>query len=87
MAADRNAILNTVRTHLAEILEMEVANIAEGNTFADDLGADSIALIELVDSLEQEFSETIPDFAFDDDDLAELRTVADAVDYIVRAHG
>jgi acyl carrier protein len=44
-------------------------------------------LIELVDSLEQEFSKTIPDFAFDDDDLAELRTVADAVDYIVRAHG
>ena len=87
MAADRNAILNTVRTHLAEILEMEVANIAEGNTFADDLGADSIALIELVDSLEQEFSQSIPDFAFDDDDLAELRTVADAVDYIVRAHG
>ena len=87
MAADRNAILNTVRTHLAEILEMEVANIAEGNTFADDLGADSIALIELVDSLEQEFSKSIPDFAFYDDDLAELRTVADAVDYIVRAHG
>jgi acyl carrier protein len=87
MTADRNAILNTVRTHLAEILEMEVANIAEGNTFADDLGADSIALIELVDSLEQEFSKSIPDFAFDDDDLAELRTVADAVDYIVRAHG
>jgi acyl carrier protein len=87
MTADRNAILNTVRTHLAEILEMEVVNIAEANTFADDLGADSIALIELVDSLEQEFSKTIPDFAFDDDDLAELRTVADAVDYIVRAHG
>jgi acyl carrier protein len=87
MSTDRNAILNTVRTHLAEILEMEVANIAEENTFADDLGADSIALIELVDSLEQEFSKTIPDFAFDDDDLAELRTVADAVDYIVRAHG
>jgi acyl carrier protein len=87
MATDRNAILNTVRTHLAEILEMEAANIAEENTFADDLGADSIALIELVDSLEQEFSKTIPDFAFDDDDLAELRTVADAVDYIVRAHG
>ena len=87
MAADRNAILNTVRTHLAEILEIETSAIAETSSFADDLGADSIALIELVDSLEQEFSQSIPDFAFDDDDLAELRTVADAVDYIVRAHG
>lgn len=87
MAADRNAVLNTVRTHLAEILEIETSVISETSSFADDLGADSIALIELVDSLEQEFSQTIPDFAFDDDDLAELRTVADAVDYIVRAHG
>ena len=87
MAADRNAILNTVRTHLAEILEMEITNISEDSSFADDLGADSITLIELVDSLEQEFSKTIPDFAFDDDDLVELRTVADAIDYIVRAHG
>jgi acyl carrier protein len=87
MAADRNAVLNTVRTHLAEILEIETSAISETRSFADDLGADSIALIELVDSLEQEFSQSIPDFAFDDDDLADLRTVADAVDYIVRAHG
>ena len=87
MAADRNAVLNTVRTHLAEILEIETSAISETSSFADDLGADSIALIELVDSLEQEFSQSIPNFAFDDDDLADLRTVADAVDYIVRAHG
>jgi len=87
MAADRNAVLNTVCTHLAEILEIEASAISETSSFADDLGADSIALIELVDSLEQEFSQSIPDFAFDDDDLADLRTVADAVEYIVRAHG
>ena len=87
MAADRNAILDTVRTNLAEILEIDSANISESQSFADDLGADSIALIELVDTLEQEFSATIPNFQFDDDDLVNLRTVADAVDYIVRAHG
>lgn len=87
MAADRNAILDTVRTNLADILEIDAANISESQSFADDLGADSIALIELVDTLEQEFSATIPNFQFDDDDLVTLRTVADAVDYIVRAHG
>ncbi len=87
MAADRNAILDTVRTNLADILEIDAANISEPQSFADDLGADSIALIELVDTLEQEFSATIPNFQFDDDDLVNLRTVADAVDYIVRAHG
>lgn len=87
MAADRNAILDIVRTNLAEILEIDASAISETQAFADDLGADSIALIELVDTLEQHFSSTIPNFQFDDDDLADLRTVADAVDYIVRAHG
>jgi acyl carrier protein len=87
MSADRQAIVATVSRHLAEILEIDAAGIAESQSFTDDLGADSIALIELVDSLEIEFSVTIPDFQFDDDDLVNLKTVADAVDYIVAAHG
>ena len=82
---DRNSVLTSVCGHLAEILEIDASTISETQTFAADLGADSISLIELVDSLEQEFSATMPDFQFDDDDLAELLTVADAVDYIVRA--
>lgn len=82
-SVDRNSVLDKVRHHLAEILEIDAAGINESQTFADDLGADSIALIELVDSLEQEFV----GFEFNDDDLAQLKTVADAVDYIVRAHG
>ena len=82
---DRNSVLTSVCGHLAEILEIDVSSISEAQAFAADLGADSISLIELVDSLEQEFSATMPDFQFDDDDLADLRTVADAVDYIVRA--
>lgn len=84
---DRNSVLQVVTSQLAEILEIDSSTIAEAQSFADDLGADSIALIELVDALEQEFSKTLPDFQFDDDDLVNLRTVADAVDYIVRAHG
>lgn len=87
MAADRSAIFDTVRRHLAEILEIDTSQISEDKNFRDDLGADSIALIELVDSLEQEFSATLPDFQFDDDDLEGLSTVGDAVDYVVRAHG
>ena len=82
-SVDRNSVLDKVRHHLAEILEIEASAISESQTFADDLGADSIALIELVDSLEQEFE----GFEFNDDDLVQLKTVADAVDYIVRAHG
>ena len=84
---ERNEILVTVCRQLAEILEISADDISETQSLADDLGADSIALIELVDSLEQEFSDIIPNFQFDDDDLSGLRTVADAVNYIVLALG
>ncbi|MEY4015950.1 MAG: acyl carrier protein [Ilumatobacteraceae bacterium] len=84
---ERSEILATVCRQLAEILEISAADISETQSLADDLGADSIALIELVDSLEQEFSDIIPNFQFDDDDLSGLRTVADAVNYIVLALG
>lgn len=82
-SVERNAVFATVCKHLADILEIDASAISESQSFADDLGADSIALIELVDALEQDFS----GFEFNDDDLAELKTVADAVEYIVRAHG
>ena len=82
---ERTEIFATVCRHLAEILEISAADISETQTLADDLDADSIALIELVDSLEQEFSDIIPNFQFDDDDLSGLLTVADAVNYIALA--
>lgn len=84
---ERSEVLATVSRHLADILEISTTDISETQSLADDLGADSIALIELVDSLEQEFSDIIPDFRFDDDDLSSLLTVADAVNYIVLALG
>ena len=84
---ERNEIFATVCRHLAEILEISASEISETQTLADDLGADSIALIELVDSLEQEFSDIIPNFQFEDDDLSGLLTVSDAVNYIVLALG
>lgn len=87
MSIDRNQVLGTVTRHLADILEIEASGLTEDQRFADDLGADSIALIELVDALEQEFSATLEGFSFDDDDLAGLKTVRDAVDYVMRAHG
>lgn len=84
---ERATVVEVVKAQLADILEIDSASIGENQSFADDLGADSIALIELVDCLEQEFSKTLADFHFEDDDLVDLVTVADAVDYIVRAHG
>ena len=72
-----------VRERLADILEIDEARIERSSRFAEDLDADSLALIELVETLEQELGERTVGFSIDDDDLADLRTVGDAVDYVV----
>ena len=79
---DRNAVFELVRDRLADILEIDPALIAEGQSFADDLGADSLALIELVEALEEELAERTVGFRIEDEDLEDLKTVRDAVDYV-----
>ena len=80
---DRSGVLELVRDRLADILEIEPSDIGEGDSFADDLEADSLALIELVEQLEEEMSERTVGFRIDDEDLEDLKTVRDAVDYVV----
>ncbi|MCE2524981.1 MAG: acyl carrier protein [Acidimicrobiia bacterium] len=78
----RSEILEQIRGRLADILEIDPTDIAEGDSFLDDLDADSLALIELVEALEEEFGERTVGFRIDDEDLQDLRTVRDAVDYV-----
>ena len=78
----RDEVLQLVQDHLAEILEIEPAKITETASFADDLDADSLALIELVEALEADLREKSPNFRIEDEDLEELRTIRDAVDYV-----
>ena len=79
---DRNGVFELVRDQLAEILEIDPSTIAESSSFAEDLDADSLALIELVEALEEELSERSAGFRIDDEDLEDLKTVRDAVDYV-----
>jgi acyl carrier protein len=79
---DRNEVLEVVRASLADILEIDPASISEGQSFADDLDADSLALIELVEALEEEFADRSVGFRIEDEDLVDLKTVRDAVDYV-----
>ena len=51
---DRAAILALVKDRLADILEIDPSSINEGDSFRDDLDADSLALIELVEAIEEE---------------------------------
>ncbi len=76
-------VLAIIRERLAEILEIDEQRVTLDANFAEDLDADSLALIELVEALEEELGERTVGFTVDDDDLAELKTVRDAVDYVV----
>ncbi len=78
---DRAAILELVRDELAEILEKSPSEIAEDESF-EDLGADSLALIELVEALEESLATYAAGFHIDDEDLEGLVSVRDAVDYV-----
>jgi acyl carrier protein len=78
---DRAAVLHLVQAQLAEILEKSPSDIGEDVPFAD-LGADSLALIELVEALEESLSSSVAGFHIDDEDLEGLASVRDAVDYV-----
>lgn len=62
---------------IVDELGVEEDEVTEEASFADDLGADSLDLFELVMSIEDTFGVTIPN-----EDLAEIKTVKDALDYI-----
>jgi acyl carrier protein len=78
----RGEVLELVRVQLADILEIDPSAINESSSFSEDLNADSLALIELVEALEEELSRRVSGFRIDDEDLEDLRTVRDAVDYV-----
>ena len=84
---DRRQVFELIRDQLADILEIEPSTISESASFAEDLDADSLALIELVEALEEELGERTVGFRIEDEDLEDLRTVRDAVDYVVAKLG
>ncbi|HLG92383.1 MAG TPA: phosphopantetheine-binding protein [Acidimicrobiales bacterium] len=84
---DRQQVFELIRDELAHILEVDPGTISESCSFAEDLNADSLALIELVEALEEELGERAVGFRIEDEDLEDLRTVRDAVDYVVAKLG
>jgi acyl carrier protein len=62
---------------ICEQLDVKAEDVAENKTFTDDLGADSLAIVELVLALEEKFDVKIPD-----DEVDKIKTVGDAVSYI-----
>jgi acyl carrier protein len=79
---DRQQVFELIRDRLSDILEIDPAEVTEGKSFVDDLQADSLALIELVEAIEEEVGERTVGFRIEDEDLEDLKTVRDAVDYV-----
>ncbi len=74
----RDEVLDLVRGHLAEELEVDAAGIAEGTRFKQDLDADSLDLYELVMELEDRYGISVSE-----QQAARIETVGDAVDFVV----
>ena len=70
-------IAEKVKEIIQQQLDAEPDNIKDDASFIDDLGADSLAIVELVLAFEEQFEIDIPD-----EDTEKIRTVGDAVTYI-----
>ena len=78
MAVNRDQIPNKVKDLIVQSLGVNASEITLDSSFIDDLGADSLDIVELVMLIEKEFGIEIPD-----EDAEKISTVQDAVDYIV----
>jgi acyl carrier protein len=72
-----------IKQIIVEQLGVDEAEVTAGASFQDDLGADSLDIVELVMAFEEAFDVEIPD-----EDAEKIKTVKDAIDYVnVHAKG
>ena len=71
------ALVDDVKEVVVEQLDCDPAEVKEDSKFIEDLGADSLDVVELVMALEEKFDIEIPD-----EDAEKILTVADAIKYI-----
>ncbi len=76
---DKQAIFAEVQRIVADTLDVELEKVTPEASFTNDLGADSLATVDLVMKLEEAFDIEIPDSAAE-----QITTVQQAVDYIAQ---
>ncbi len=72
-------ILSGLAEIVNEVAGVETSEITREKSFVDDLDIDSLSMVEIAVQVEDRFGVKVPD-----DELANLRTVGDAVDYVVK---
>ena len=75
-------IYERVKPIVVEQLGVEEADVKPAASFVEDLGADSLDLVELIMSLEEEFSTPTRKIEIPDEDAEKIVTIKDAVDYL-----
>jgi len=75
-------VLDRVKKVVVEQLGVDESEVVPSAGFVDDLGADSLDLVELVMSLEEEFSGSSQKVEIPDEDAEKITTVQAAVDYV-----
>jgi len=80
MAHSKDEVLAGLAALVSDETGVPVESVVFGKSFADDLDIDSISMMTIVVNAEEEFGVKIPD-----DKVSELKTVDDAVNYIVSA--
>ena len=76
-------VYDRVKKIVVEQLGVEENEVTPSANFVDDLGADSLDLVELVMSLEEEFSDSSQKVEIPDEDAEKITTVQNAVEYII----
>ncbi len=76
------AVFERVRKLIIEQLGVEEEQVVPSASFVDDLNADSLDLVELIMSMEEEFSQDGQTLEISDEDAEKIVTVQDAVDYL-----
>ena len=77
-----STVAEKVKSIIVEQLGVEADEVSADASFTDDLGADSLDIVELVMAFEEEFGIEIPD-----EDAEKLQTVGDAINYIRQSQG
>jgi len=75
-------IFERIRAIVVEQLGVEETEVVPTASFVEDLGADSLDLVELIMSLEEAFSDESRQVSIPDEDAEKIVTIQDAIDYI-----
>ncbi len=76
------ALFDRVQVIIENQLGVEADEIKPEASFIDDLGADSLDLVELIMSFEDEFKDEVPDLEISDEEAEGISTVQSAIDFL-----